>query len=1411
MKALLYQTITCLLFFLLFQINNAFSQTIKQEHISLTPIEQRWVDNHPTIRVAGGSEWAPIDFSDEDGNHRGFSHDYLAIISEKSGLTFTYETAPWTKAYHSVLSKKNTLLPALYQSPERDAFLLFSHQYHRSLDYFFTRNDVFFDPLSPFKNKKLALVKDYAIEPIIRKAYPDLQIIPTGSLESAITMVLENKADLIYDSYATIQYALKKRAITNFIPYKIINHAKTYPLRMATTKENPELISIINKAMAAISINDKEKLLKKWGISSALISPKKTLTSALNLTSKQRAWINSHPVINVAADTSWLPFDFVDSQGNHDGLSQDILEYITKKTGLHFEITPNVWRNSLYKVTTNQLDLLPAIYKTPARERELAFSQAYYHPAIYFFTHATSKLLPSSDISQSKIALVREYAISQAITKKYPLMKVIYTDTIAQATQLLIQQKVDLIASAQSVINYTMLNNSATNIRKLKPATNVSVKGLHLAVRKDYQAIIPIINLALDSMSEFTKEQLHRKWSGETTVNNREKLALTASEEAWLSKHKQFNIVVDPNWAPYESIDSNGHHIGIVPEIMDIISKQLNIDFKIMKTKNWDESTQKFNNKAADIISASIEYAHLNNKIFTQEYLSSPFVIAMRDNNQYIENVSRVIGKKITLIEGYASTEQLIKQYPQQKFEIVSTISQGLEDLYTGRTDVLIGILKQINYHIIENGYDNLRVVGKTVYKIKLGFAVQPELAPLAAILNKAIQYIPTEKKQEILNRWGKSKFLVKTDYQIVAIISISALLIFLIFIYWNQKLQKAVELRSESEQNLMVVIANTPIIIFVSDKFSSKLLMANPTAMQTLAINNQSITDISATDFYLWQQDKHVINNVITKFKATDQLSNEQIKLQSLNGEVIEGLLSVSPIKFHRKQAYLNIVVNLNNRIEMEQQLKTAKEFAEQANSAKSEFLANMSHEIRTPMNAIIGFTELLYEQIQDDKLKTFVTTIKSAGSSLLLLINDILDLSKIESGNISINKKIIDIHSLFEEIGNVFMISIRNKNLTLILDIDPKIPNALNLDAARIRQVLFNLVGNAVKFTDKGVIKLKAVAENKNTIHSSVDLRIDIIDSGIGIPESEIENIFENFQQQEGQSIRKYGGTGLGLTISKRLTELMNGTLTATSKVKQGSCFSLVLKSIEVASIAAEQKKTPTSLLHSEVTFPNCRILIVDDIKNNRDLLQEIFINLKITCKSAVNGEEAVDYALNESFDLILMDIRMPKMDGYQAAKLIKQACPKLPIVALTASVMRDDYELQRKDNFNGYLRKPVLKKELLNELQKHLPFKITEEELAPNENTKNNDNKLFSSAKVAKHLKAEYLPLCQKLQQSNNLTDIALFATQLAKLSNEYDDDNLQSFAITLSKATESFDIKVIKKSLIHFIEAVEKINS
>jgi PAS domain S-box-containing protein len=476
--------------------------------------------------------------------------------------------------------------------------------------------------------------------------------------------------------------------------------------------------------------------------------------------------------------------------------------------------------------------------------------------------------------------------------------------------------------------------------------------------------------------------------------------------------------------------------------------------------------------------------------------------------------------------------------------------------------------------------------------------------------------------------------------------------------------------------------------------------------------------------------------------------------------------------------------------------ELEKAKTAAEVANKSKSEFLANMSHEIRTPMNAIIGFSELLHEQIEDKRLKQFTKTIQSAGHTLLELINDILDISKIEAGKLEISPSPTNPYHLLEDTANIFSLKIQEKNISLLIDIDRSIPHSIIIDEVRVRQILLNLIGNAVKFTHSGHIKLSAKPIKIDDIRSTVDLLISVEDTGIGIKENQLKKIFGSFEQQDGQDNKVFGGTGLGLSISKKLASMMHGELNVTSVYGEGATFTLTLPNVNISSIIIE-KESDTK--ETEYIFKPATVLIVDDIQNNRELVEQNFKDTEITFLTAKDGKEATEVALQNDIDLILMDIRMPVMDGYKASEIINKAKPELPIIALTASVMQDEFENIKEKNFDGYLRKPILKANLFHELANFLAYEKkskkeeSSKEIILSPKTQENKEEIFTK------LNTQLLSHYNKVVKSNNMKETKLFADALKEIAIEYDIAHLKEYADNLIDAIDIFDIMGIKKLL------------
>ncbi|MGI9517843.1 MAG: ATP-binding protein, partial [Pirellulaceae bacterium] len=425
----------------------------------------------------------------------------------------------------------------------------------------------------------------------------------------------------------------------------------------------------------------------------------------------------------------------------------------------------------------------------------------------------------------------------------------------------------------------------------------------------------------------------------------------------------------------------------------------------------------------------------------------------------------------------------------------------------------------------------------------------------------------------------------------------------------------------------------------------------------------------------------------------------NSVVHLQHIENNDRTFIVNCSPVMAAAGGKLGGALISFDDVTQLEEKKKEldgAKQAAEAANRSKSEFLANMSHEIRTPMNAILGFTDILrrgYGKSQEDPRK-YLNTIHSSGMHLLELINDILDLSKVEAGRLDVERIPCGPHVIIKEVIQVLAAKAQEKGISLDFEANGPVPETILSDPGRLRQIVTNLTGNAIKFTETGSVTVAV----QMTGDTEPQYRIDVRDSGIGMTQDQMERIFDPFSQADSSVTRKFGGTGLGLTISRRFTEALGGEIAVQSEPGKGSVFSVTIDTGPLENVTMLQSDQldiePTHKTEQSGSwrFDDQRVLVVDDGQENRELVTLVLQEVGLQVECAENGQVAVEMASRTEFDLILMDMQMPIMDGYQATRTLRENGFSIPIFALTAHAMKGFEADCLEAGCSGYLTKPV-----------------------------------------------------------------------------------------------------------------------
>jgi PAS domain S-box-containing protein len=649
-------------------------------------------------------------------------------------------------------------------------------------------------------------------------------------------------------------------------------------------------------------------------------------------------------------------------------------------------------------------------------------------------------------------------------------------------------------------------------------------------------------------------------------------------------------------------------------------------------------------------------------------------------------------------------------------------------------------------------------------------------------------------------------------------------------------RLRESQEALVRTEEKYRGIVQNAIEGIFQSTPGRGRYITVNPSMAHILGYASEAelivtVKDI-AGELFVDPEAHRLFSRAL---EERGQITGFQTQFYRKDGGIVWVSISARAVRdadgavlFHE-----GFFVDVTERREMEK-AELEREAAEAANQAKSDFLAKVSHEIRTPMNAILGFADLLAARIETPGDQEYLNIIRASGKSLLCLINDILDLSKIEAGKMEIHRQAVNLRGLFSEVRETFSLPLAQKDLVFFIEIDSDLPDCMLLDDNRLRQVLLNLVGNAVKFTDQGMIRLSAWSEESGD-QGRFDLLIRVADTGIGIPAQEHQRVFESFHQSAGQEARHSGGTGLGLTISKSLVEMMDGSIGVRSDGKKGCTFDIRLRQVSPADLAAciDPVLSQAAALDPPAATgapwddepPNpplagATILLADDLPLNRELVKAFLEPSGVRILEAADGATALQVARNEHPTAILLDIFMPIMDGHQTLRQLRadEDTAAIPVIAFTAAGMKNDIEQITASGFNDYLLQPFTRQELIATLHRCLepnaavrpPAGSTPEGAAAGAPA------TFALThhqwrKAMRSLENDLMPLWETARRQQRIREIKRLADELDRFGTEHQLADICAYAIRLHEGLERFDVEKIQTLLEGFAGLVEALKA
>ncbi|MFJ4371256.1 transporter substrate-binding domain-containing protein [Pseudomonas japonica] len=1031
----------------------------------------------------------------------------------------------------------------------------------------------------------------------------------------------------------------------------------------------------------------------------------------ISLTPAQQAWIQTHRELVLGTSApDYPPFDMTAS-GDYEGVTADYAGLLGATLGLPVKIRRFASRDlALQALVNGQIDLLGSANSYDIAVPGVVLSQPYAEDQPVLVTRENETRPLDTGLTGLRLSMIEHYLPLAEVRATYPYASIRTYSSYHNALNAVAFDQADVFLGDTLSTHY-LLNQSHLQNLKMANFAKHEAMGFGFAVHQSNPVLLTLVNKTLEAVTTTTRASIFQRWSaGSSILLTDRKLQLSPREEAWLAKNPVVRVTVDEHAAPLTFFDKSGNLRGIAADLLELIRLRTGLHFEIKRSSGISDMIDQLEHDHADLIAAISSSPERESALnISRPYLENSYVLVTRDSKDAPRTLEQMQGRRLAVTRGNLLNDGIRQRYPNIQLVSTEDTSAAASLLAHRQVDGMVMALINANFNLTTQ---RDLVIRSTVSDIPATFSLassrhDPELA---SILDKALMSIVPEEMGIINSRWrgynGGSYSYWQNHQSTILKIILSTLVLLLLSLTWNAWMRRQIKQREAVERALNdqlefmgAMVNGTPHPIYVRDRHGL-LQTCNESYLQALGVDLQAVLGKSIHEAPLGgRDDTRTIQTDYLRVmnEGKPMILDRPITLKGAEQTIYHWILpyrdSLGEVK-----GIIGGWLDISERRQLIQDLRLAKEQADAASRAKSTFLATMSHEIRTPMNALIGMLELALKRADKPGMdRPALEVAYHSARDLLALIGDILDIARIESGHLNLSPERVNPAELVQCVFQVFDGLARQKGLELILTVSRSAHRDVLLDPLRVKQILSNLVSNAIKFTSWGQVKIDLAISSLPTSgdgnRDDLQLELSVSDTGIGIAAEDQQRLFQPFAQIHPDSSQARSGTGLGLVISRNLCEMMGGKLSLFSKPGEGTEIRVSLP-LRGLSGGCEPKPCEPALL---MPSADLRVLVVDDHPANLLLVAQQLEFLGVRYHCVDNGRQGLELWQNSRFDVLIVDCNMPWMDGYQFSRAVReqeQRDERQPctILGYTANAQPEVRERCQQAGMDDCLLKPI-----------------------------------------------------------------------------------------------------------------------